>query len=30
MNSCKGKNACKGKSFEMMTEKACIEKVGRA
>ena len=27
--SCKGKNACKGKGFEQMTEKACIEKVGR-
>ena len=30
MNGCKGKNACKGKGFEAMTEKACIEKVGRA
>jgi uncharacterized membrane protein len=30
MSSCKGKNACKGKGFEMMTEKACIEKLGRA
>ena len=30
MSSCKGKNACKGKGFEQMTEKACIEKVGRA
>jgi len=29
MNGCKGKNACKGKGFESMTEKACIEKVGR-
>jgi uncharacterized membrane protein len=29
MSSCKGKNACKGKGFEMMSEKACIEKVGR-
>jgi hypothetical protein len=29
MNGCKGKNACKGKGFEQMTEKACIEKVGR-
>ena len=30
MNGCKGKNACKGKGFEEMTEKACVEKVGRA
>jgi uncharacterized membrane protein len=30
MNGCKGKNTCKGKGFEAMTEKACIEKVGRA
>ena len=30
MNGCKGKNACKGKGFEQMTEKACIEKIGRA
>jgi uncharacterized membrane protein len=30
MNGCKGKNACKGKGFEAMTEKACVEKVGRA
>ena len=29
MNDCKGKNACKGKGFEAMTEKACIEKLGR-
>lgn len=29
MNGCKGKNACKGKGFEQMTEKACIEKLGR-
>jgi uncharacterized membrane protein len=29
MNGCKGKNACKGKGFEQMTEKACIEKIGR-
>ena len=29
MNGCKGKNACKGKGFEEMTEKACIEKLGR-
>ena len=29
MNGCKGKNACKGKGFEAMTEKECVEKVGR-
>ena len=26
---CYGANACKGKGFEQMSEKACIEKVGR-
>ncbi len=30
MNGCKGKNACKGKGFEEMSEKACVEKLGRA
>ena len=30
MNGCKGQNACKGKGFEEMSEKACVEKVGRA
>ena len=29
MNGCKGKNMCKGKGFEEMTDKACVEKVGR-
>jgi hypothetical protein len=29
MNACKGKNACKGQGFEMMTEKACVERLGR-
>jgi uncharacterized membrane protein len=29
MNGCKGKNACKGKGFEAMSEKACVEKLGR-
>jgi len=29
MNACKGQNACKGKGFQSMTEKACIDKVGR-
>ena len=29
MNGCKGKNACKGKGFDEMTEKACVEKLGR-
>jgi len=27
---CYGANACKGKGFEQMTEKACVEKLGRA
>ena len=26
---CYGSNACKGKGFEEMTEKACVEKIGR-
>src|SRR6266436_2259084 len=30
MSECKGKNGCKGKGFEQMTEKACVEKLGRA
>jgi len=30
MSSCKGHNACKGKGFEMMSEQACIDKVGRS
>lgn len=30
MNACKGKNACKGQGFDMMTEKSCVEKVGRS
>lgn len=29
MNACKGKNACKGQGFDMMSEKSCIEKLGR-
>ena len=29
MNGCKGKNACKGKGFQAMTEKACLETLGR-
>jgi len=29
MNSCKGQNSCKGKGFVTMTEKACVEKLGR-
>ena len=29
MNECKGHNACSGKGFVEMTEKACIEKLGR-
>ncbi len=27
---CYGSNACKGKGFEEMSEKACVEKLGRA
>lgn len=30
MNACKGKNSCKGQGFEQMTEKACIDRLGRA
>ena len=30
MNGCKGKNMCKGKGFDTMTEKECVEKVGRS
>jgi hypothetical protein len=30
MSGCKGKNACKGQGFEQMTEKACVDKLGRA
>ena len=30
MNAGKGKNACKGKGFEEMSEKACVDKLGRA
>ena len=29
-NSCKGQNACKGHGFLSMSEKACIDRVGRA
>lgn len=29
MNECKGHNACKGKGFVKMTERACVEKIGR-
>ncbi len=29
-NECRGKNSCKGQGFDMMTEMACIEKLGRA
>jgi uncharacterized membrane protein len=29
MNSCKGQNACKGKGFVNLTEKACVERLGR-
>jgi uncharacterized membrane protein len=30
MNSCKGQNACKGQGFMSMTEKACVERLGRS
>jgi hypothetical protein len=30
MNECKGQNACKGKGFVMMTEKDCLDRLGRA
>lgn len=30
MNECKGHNACKGQGFMTMTEKACIDHLGRA
>jgi uncharacterized membrane protein len=29
MNSCKGQNACKGQGFLSMTDKACVERLGR-
>jgi uncharacterized membrane protein len=30
LSSCKGHNSCKGQGFEMLTEQACIETLGRA
>jgi hypothetical protein len=30
MNECKGHNSCKGAGFMMMSEKACIDALGRA
>jgi hypothetical protein len=30
MNQCKGHNACKGQGFVMMTEQACVDRLGRA
>jgi hypothetical protein len=30
MNACKGHNACKGKGYVTMTEKACVERLGRS
>ncbi|HZP86324.1 MAG TPA: hypothetical protein VFB54_05850 [Burkholderiales bacterium] len=30
MNECKGQNSCKGHGYVMMTEKACVERLGRA
>jgi len=29
MNSCKGHNSCKGQGFMQMSEKACVERLGR-
>ena len=29
MNDCKGHNACKGQGFMSLTEKACVERLGR-
>jgi uncharacterized membrane protein len=29
MNNCKGQNACKGQGFMSLTEKACVERLGR-
>ncbi|HZP92111.1 MAG TPA: hypothetical protein VFB20_04420 [Burkholderiales bacterium] len=29
MNSCKGHNTCKGQGFVKMTEKACVDRLGR-
>jgi len=30
MNSCKGQNSCKGKGFLSMTDKECVQRLGRA
>jgi hypothetical protein len=30
MNECKGQNACKGHGYLLMTEQACIDRLGRA
>jgi len=30
MNECKGQNACKSQGFVMMTEKDCVDRLGRA
>ncbi len=29
MSACKGQNSCKGQGFGMMTDKACVETLGR-
>ena len=29
MNNCKGQNACKGQGFMNLSEKACVERLGR-
>jgi hypothetical protein len=30
MNACKGQGSCKGHGFMMMTEQACVDRLGRA
>jgi len=29
LNECKGMNSCKGTGFEMMSEAACVDRLGR-
>ncbi|HEV8644064.1 MAG TPA: hypothetical protein VGR01_00665, partial [Burkholderiales bacterium] len=29
MSACKGQNSCKGQGFSMLTDKACVETLGR-
>jgi uncharacterized membrane protein len=30
MNNCKGQNACKGQGFMNLTERTCVERLGRS